>query len=221
MIIHNTKKQVLPTASMLIYGYAGVGKTTLASHLKNVLVINVEQGVLSLKEHEIPYVNALTYKEIRDVYSWLTGSEIKSYDYIFIDSLTEIAEIILAAKKAEVNDGRQAYMKLEEALTELVRLFKAINKTTIFIAKAERDKDENGRFINQPMIPGTKIALKIPYWFDTVVAYRVEEKDKEIKRFFQCQKTDTWDAKGRTGLEIYEKPELNELINKILGETND
>jgi hypothetical protein len=86
-------------------------------------------------------------------------------------------------------------------------------------AKVEKTQDEMGRVLYSPSMPGQKMGQALPYFFDEVLALRVE-KDAEGKshRALMCDSDGLWTAKDRSGkLDAWEEPDLGQIISKIGG----
>lgn len=205
---------------ILVYGASGAGKTTLIPTLPNPVILSAESGLLSLKGTDLPVIEIDSMEKLREAYEWLTKSdEGKSFDSIALDSISEIAEVVLADAKKAANDPRQAYGKLADEMGEIVRAFRDIpGKNVYFSAKMEKSSDEMGRVMYAPMMPGQKVGQGLPYFFDFVFALRVE-KDPESGEAFRALMTQSdglWTAKSR-GYELsaWEIPNLGEIIRKV------
>jgi septin family protein len=95
---------------LLVYGQAGTGKTTLITTLPSPVILSAEAGLLSIAHADIPFVAIDSMSTLQDAFSWLTSSdEAKQFESIALDSISEIAEVILTAEKAKAKDPRQAY----------------------------------------------------------------------------------------------------------------
>jgi hypothetical protein len=181
--------------------------------------LSAEGGLLSLPEG-IPYLEIQTVEDLYEAYEFITTGEGKDYTTVCIDSITEIAEVVLANEKDKVADARQAYMKLGDIMNKLIRSFRDLEKHTIIIAKAEKDKNEDGKILWNPMMPGAKLAQSLPYHFDEVLALRVEldEEGKKI-HMIQTHNDGLWNAKDRSNkLGEWEEPHIGKIIAKIQGE---
>ncbi|NCC97527.1 MAG: hypothetical protein EOM02_11940 [Synergistales bacterium] len=77
-----------------------------------------------------------------------------------------------------------------------------------------------GRVLYYPSMPGNKVGQQLPYFFDEVLALRVE-KDSEGKpqRALMCEPDGLWTAKDRSGrLDPWEAPDLGAIIKKMGGQ---
>ena len=103
---------------------------------------------------------------------------------------------------------------------DLIRSFRDLpGKHVYFSAKLEKSQDEMGRMLYAPSMPGNKLAQGLPFFFDLMMALRVE-KDAEgaTHRALMCDTDGLWGAKDRSGkLEPWEAPDLGEIIRKIQG----
>lgn len=206
---------------LLVYGMAGAGKTTLIKTLPDVVVLSAEGGLLSIQDANLPYIEIKTMDELKEAYEWMTGSaEAKQFKSIALDSISEIAEVVLNAEKKATKDPRQAYGAMQEQMTDIIRAFRDLpNRNVYMSAKCEKSQDETGRIMYAPSMPGNKVGQALPYFFDEVLALRVE-KDAEgvTQRALMCDSDGLWAAKDRSGkLSAWEMPDLGEIIRKIGG----
>ena len=204
---------------VLVYGQAGAGKTTLAATLPEPIVLSSEGGLLSLREANISYIEIDSMQTLRDVYEWLIKSdEAKQFQSVALDSISEIAEVLLSEEKKIAKDPRQAYGAMQEQISEIIRAFRDVQGMNVYMsAKLEKTQDEMGRILYAPSMPGNKTGQSLPYFFDEVLALRVE-KDAEgvTQRALMCDSDGLWLAKDRSGkLESWESPDLSEIIKKI------
>lgn len=203
---------------VLVYGLSGAGKTVLASTAPSPIILSAEAGLLSLADKDVPYIQIASMTDLDDAYAWLTESdESKQFETICLDSISEIAEVVLASEKAKTKDPRKAYGEMADQMTALIRAFRDIDgKHVYFSAKCEKDKDEDGRILYSPSMPGNKTGQALPYFFDEVLALRVEKGEEGSWRGLLCQPDGLWTAKDRSGiLEDWEEPDLGKLFAKM------
>ena len=215
----STKDVSVNGVKILVYGQSGSGKTTLIKTLPTPIIISAEAGLLSLAGSEIPYLQVTTMDELSEAYLYVV-EHLSEYETICLDSLSEIAEVVLSAEKKVAKDPRQAYGAMQDQVGDLIRAFRDLQGVNVyFSAKAEKAQDENNRILWTPMMPGNKLAQSIPYMFDEVLALRVEKNSEGVtERALQCDGDGIWSAKDRSGkLEQWEAPDLGAIINKIKG----
>lgn len=221
----------------LIYGRAGVGKTSLAPTAPMPVIISAEAGLLSLKKenierlhgvntagisYDMPVIVVKTIEDLIAAELWArTSVEAKQFETIFIDSLTEIAEVILANAKKTVKDPRQAYGELLDKALMVMKAFRDLQgKHVVTLAKEERVKDEStGITLSGPSMPGAKLGPASPYLFDEVFNLNMAKDPTSgvMYRYLRTQPDLKYDAKDRSGtLYEIESPHLGYIFNKIM-----
>lgn len=209
---------------VLVYGGAGVGKTTLCATVPNPVVISAEAGLLSLRGHELAVIEVGTLEDVHDAYRFLSSSEeAKHFEWVCMDSISEIAEVVLSRERKAAKDPRQAYGALYEHMGDLLRAFRDLPRSVYMSAKAERNKDEiSGAMLFSPSLPGQKLGQSIAYLFDEVFALRVEkDADGNPSRWLQTGADFQYTAKDRSGaLSLFEPPNLGAIATKIVQEVS-
>lgn len=230
MKVISTKSQSFNRLKILIYGAAGVGKTTLAASLKEkVLIISAEAGLLSLADRDIDTID-LTLddngkqidKENRtqrlvQVFEYLmTDAAKKKYQWIFLDSLTEISQNVIEALAIIYTDPKDTikmWGEYSKKMRSLIKTFRDIPYYNIvFTALDAVDKDENNRRHTHPDVQG-KVGKNLAGFFDEVFYMYI---DADEKRVIRTSPTDLLQAKDRSGkLEILEVANLQLIADKI------
>jgi len=207
---------------ILVHGPAGAGKTVLgATAGEPTLIISAEAGLLSIKDAP-SYIRATTVtclQDIYDVYNYLSEDHV--CEWVVLDSISEIAEVVLAYERSQTKDPRQAYGQLQDQMNALIRKFRDLPRYNVLMTcKQQRMSDDiAGTTMYMPAMPGAKLAQNIPYLFDEVFALRVE-RDEEGKayRVLQTNRDAQYEAKDRSGkLDLFEKPNLKHIKAKIHG----
>lgn len=206
---------------VLVYGAAGVGKTALIATLPAPIVLSAEGGLLSIQGADLPYIEVASIDDLREAYAWCKDSaEAKVYSSICLDSISEVAEVVLQRELKSNKDGRAAYGEMNSTMAEIIRSFRDLPGRHVYMsAKLEKSSDELGRMLYNPGMPGKTLTQGLPYFFDEVLALRVE-KDSEgaTQRALMTDGDGLWLAKDRSGkLEGWEVPDLGAIIAKIAG----
>lgn len=213
---------IMNGVKVLVYGSAGVGKTVLCATAPAPFIISAEGGELSLRGVAIPMAKITTVDDLKDVYDWCARSaEARQFQTICIDSLSEVAEVVLNNAKRQVKDPRQAYGELIEKMETTIRLFRDLPGRNVYMsAKMEPTKDELTGIVKYgPAMPGSKLGQKLPYFFDEVFRLGINKTPQgEPYRFLQTQPDMQYEAKDRSGaLGPVEPPHLTQIFTKILG----
>jgi len=204
---------------LLVYGAAGAGKTSLIRTLPNPIVFSAEGGLLSIQDADLPYIEVNSMDALKEAYEWVSSSaEAAVFQSVALDSISEVAEVVLAYELKRNKDGRAAYGELSAVMQELIRRFRDLPGKHVYMsAKLEKSQDEMGKMLYNPGMPGKSLTQGLPYFFDEVLALRVE-KDAEgvTQRALMCDSDGVWLAKDRSGkLESWEAPDLGAIIEKM------
>lgn len=204
----------------LVYGHAGAGKTSLIPTLPAPIVLSAEGGLLSIADAEVPFIEIGSMADLMEAYQWLTeGADAKGFQSVALDSISEIAEVVLAEELKRNKDSRAAYGELNTVMAGMIRAFRDLpGKHVYFTAKCEKAQDETGKMLYAPSMPGKTLTMQLPYFFDLVMALRVEkDAEGQTHRMLMTDSDGTWQAKNRAAgkLDMWEAPDLGAIINKI------
>lgn len=209
-----------PYVNALIYGVSGIGKTVLAATAPDVLIISAEDGLLSIAHKEVATTSIRSLEELTNTYDYLAN---ESHDFrsVNIDSISEVAQVLLVEFAAKERDKRKAYMKMADEILSLVRKFRALPMNLILNAKQARIVDEfSGKTSYGPKFPGRVLENEMAYQLDEVIAMRFHKFEGKEFRVLQTSPDIQYEAKDRSGkLEKFEKPDLAILFDKILRES--
>lgn len=219
VIINRTGGIAAKSVKMVVYGQSGAGKTTLVRSLPSPIILSAESGLLSIQSADLPYIEINSLQDIYEAYKWLTSSDdSKEYQSVALDSISEVAEVVLSAELKAHKDGRQAYGETNSKMADIIRAFRDLPGRHVYMtAKVEKMQDEMGKILYGPSMPGKTLTQQLPYFFDEVLALRVEKNTEgQVQRFLQAQPDGLWLAKDRSGrLGQWEPADLGEIINKI------
>lgn len=205
---------------ILVYGLAGMGKTTLCATAPSPIILSAESGLLALARYNLPYLEVKTLQDLRDYFNWANSSNEcrKNFQTICIDSISEIAEVVLGATKVKVKDGRMAYGEMIDQMNAIIKNYRDLAGYHVYMsAKQERIKDDiTGVVVNQPAMPGAKLGQNVPYLPDEVFKLDIEGFGAQSYRLLRTQPDLMNVAKDRSGvLNPIEEPHLGKIIDKI------
>lgn len=215
--ITTTKGIGTKTVKVLVYGASSMGKTSLLGGLKGkTLIISAEGGLLVLRDNNIDVVEVKNMDEFGEVYMALKSGELK-YDNVAIDSLSEIADMIVDELSEDDYYGNSSnafvlWKEYSNRITKIVRAFRALDMNVIFTA-LEDSLEENGAIVKTASIQGKKAQAKLMSLFDEF--YRLHA-DKDGNRFLTTDSSSTYQAKSRA--DIFDKEIPVEKGSNILGD---
>lgn len=154
----------------IIYGAPGTAKTPLMATCPNAVALIVEPGMLTMRgETHLQCWQATDVKGINEFFTWIFQSaEAKKFDTVCVDSVSQMAEMILTAELPFHKNKMQAYGELSIKVMGLLEgLFYMPQKHVYLIAK-QSFGDENGITVKRPYFPGKDLNIKVPHLYDEV-----------------------------------------------------
>lgn len=228
-----TSKQSLGHGvKFMVYGNAGSGKTALVPTLPKPLLISAENGLLSLTRkniermhgvntpgicYDIPVAKINSLEGINKVLSWLdVPSNRSQFSSIAVDSISEIAEVVLAQALKEISHGEAAYGEMARNMVKLCKALRDMEGMHVyFSAKLGFSKQTN---MFGPLFPGQVLPPDAPYWLDELFHLKiVKDAEGNDVRVLQTAVDSQYNAKDRSGaLDTRgEWPNLSNIIAKI------
>ncbi len=209
---------------VLVSGGAGAGKTRLCATTGDpdaTVIISAEGGLLSLRDHGITAIEVKTLADVSEAYKWICNAdEAKGIRWVCLDSISEIAEVVLSHEKSENKNAMRAYGQMNDQMVNLIRGFRDLPGRHVYMtAKEERVQLDDGSMVFSPSMPGKTLTQGIAYFFDEVFALRVHtDEEGNIQRWLQTSANGSYTAKDRSGaLDLFEPCDLSHIAKKILG----
>ncbi|WP_418764647.1 AAA family ATPase [Mailhella sp.] len=180
----------------LVVGPAGIGKTSLLRTIfgqqfnsktgqweqisepaGKVCTLSAESGLLCVRDliasGQVEGFEIGTFQDMREVHAALMSPEFRQrYQWIYIDSLTEISARCVEAVKLKYPSARDSFPmwgEYNDSMTALIKAFRDLTSyNVIFTCLETVDKDQNGFRFKGPMISGTSLKERLTSYFDEV-----------------------------------------------------
>lgn len=230
--ITTTKGAGVDRLKVLVHGPPGIGKTRLAAStgdLPGTLILSAEGGLLSLREHDIRQIEVGAGPEawgrIEGAIDAILNGQIPDVRWLVVDSISEIAEALLATEKGKTSDPRRAYGELGDKIPAIIRKLRDVPAHVVMIAKQSRYEAEGQPPLSGPSMPGKSLTGALAYLFDevfamTLVEVTADDGSTSVRRAFLTQRTLTHEAKDRSGaLKPMEPARLDKIAQKIASPT--
>lgn len=209
--------------NLLIYADSGVGKTVFCGSDEDVLFIAPEDnGTLSAKRFGSSAkkwkING--WQDIVEAYEWLWSQETIPFNWVILDSLTEMQSMCMRQildEAVEANPGRdpdvpqlQDWQPYFTRFERLVKGFNSLPVNVIYTALQQDEENEDGEKVVLPMLQGkgTQFAKKTASWMTSFGHMSVRRKKSGVDddgnatyeeyRVIQWKASKTIMAKDRT-----------------------
>lgn len=217
----------------VIFGGPGSGKTPLTATAPRPVLLVTEPGMLSMRNSNVPAWEAYQPNLVTEFFNWfMKSNEAKNFDTLCIDSISNIAELILAEELGKVKHGMKAYGNMSERVMKIANdLYYMPQKHIVMIAK--QALVENGRqtvlqggevnyepiMQKRPFFPGKDLNVKVPHLFDNVMHLgeaQVPGQPKPVRALRTKEIPEVF-ARDRLGnLGELEPPDLTALFVKAM-----
>ena len=123
---------------VLVYGQAGMGKTTLALSAPNPLLLDFDNGI-----HRVNYGHQ---KDTVQIHSWnealdVLKEDLSAYDTIVVDTIGKMMDYIITFVCPVGNPRIQDWGKINQEFANFTRSAYALNKNVIFVAHRDLRKE--------------------------------------------------------------------------------
>jgi hypothetical protein len=230
----------------LVIGKYGMGKTSLLRTMlgqdyidgawkqiekvaegKKVCVLSAESGLLAVRDLVkaglVEGYEIANLSEFKEAYQMLavTPAMKERYEWIFIDSLTEISARCDEDMREKYPDKAKTFARWDDYNATMQLTVKGFRDLTdysvVFTCLETIDKDENNRRYPAPDVVGRGLKEKLPSFFDEVFYMQLEAGADGEHRVLYTHPVQEFPAKDRSGkLDIVERPNLLSIKRKIL-----
>lgn len=230
MAIKKITPQTTDRITCLVIGASGRGKTSLLKTIpeeENALVISAESGLLCVRDlvtsGRVTGFEIDHFLDVEEVYGRaLNEKYLDHYKWIFIDSLTEVADLCVENCKeiyTNPSDTLKMWGEYSARMKEMIKAFRDMpHYNVVFTCLESVDTDEMGARFVGPKMQGKAFKETLVSLFDEVFYLNMKKDEAgEDVREFVTQPIDKLPAKDRSGkLETFEAPDLSVVYNKIM-----
>ena len=171
--------------NILLYGPAGIGKTTALAGCPSPILISAEGGLLSLRGQGVSYIEVRNLGDLREVCRWLDKSkEAEDYETVCMDSLSEICDLVFHECRRDKLIGSEPsklYPAVRGKVLPTLSMFRAFPKHFVATAheftKVLKGHDAD---ILMPGVVGSRLADDLPYVFDLVLHYTIRDGNRVV-----------------------------------------
>lgn len=203
----------------IAYGDPGSGKTPVASTCPNPVMLACEPGLRSMATSNVPTWEGYTAQRVDEFFRWFfTSTEVKKFDTLVVDSISQMAEIYLQESIKTKKHGLQAYGEMAKNVMDHLRpLYFTQHKNTYLIAKQQLIED-NGVKLRRPYFPGNQLNVDIPHMYDAILHLGLHNVPSVGKvKAFRCHESMEILARDRSGaLTEFEQPNMADIFKKCM-----
>lgn len=140
LIKKSTELTIPTTVKMMVYGQAGMGKSTLALSAPVPLLLDFDNGVKRINLAHLDGVDTVQVETWQDVKQVLQ-EDLRSYRTIVVDTIGKMMDFIIGYKCG----GRQPSIKdwsgINAEFTWFTRTLSSLNKNVVFVAHRDTRKE--------------------------------------------------------------------------------
>ena len=201
----------------VLYGAPGTGKTPLLQTLPNPVICVTEPGMLSMRNvQNVACWEASNIDLLDQFFDWLFRSpEAKQFQTVAIDSVSQMAEMVLNAYLPKHKHAMQAYGEMSKKVLEYINgLYYLKGLNVCLIAKEDFSNNER-----RPYFPGKDLNVKIPHLYDEILHIGEENVTGSVQPQIKIRTKQVFGviARDRSGrLQELEEPHLGNIFAKCM-----
>lgn len=210
--------------NILLYGRAGIGKTVLCGGIEDVLIINVENGLLSLSGKDVPYVEASSLGDLVRIGQFLRSEEGSNYKAVCLDSFSAICNLVFEDVRVKLrNDPRVVYPAVRDRVLPILSAFMSLDQHfVVTMHETVRCETSIEDRMYVPLAVGNKLTDDLPYLFDIVLHYNRSGRDRVlVSEGIGCIAKDKSGRLPSTIKVSGNGKELDNIISTVIGFSED
>lgn len=218
MITIRKRNEISVNSSIwLIYGYPGVGKTSLALSAKNPVLLDTDRGA-HRADGDGDVILIDNYAEMSHPPTFI--QQVKDYDTIVIDTADGLLDYMMNWVQAEnprIKNKLQLYGLLREEFKKLAAAFKVSGKSLIFIAHAKETLEGETKIV-RPQITGGSYDI-ITRESDFIGLMSIKD-GKRVLSFTPDENYISKDSAGLKNVVIDTPPNLQDIMQGAVEKIN-
>lgn len=140
-LIRKSNELVIPTTvKMMIYGQAGMGKSTVALSAPKPLLLDFDNGVKRMNMSHldgIDTVQVITWSDVQQVLQ----EDLSSYQTIVVDTIGKMMDFIITYKCGNRQPSIRDWSGINAEFSWMTRTLSSLNKHIIFVAHRDTRKE--------------------------------------------------------------------------------
>lgn len=132
--------EIPSTVKMMIYGQAGMGKSTLALSAPKPLLLDFDNGVKRINMSHLEGVDIVQITKWQDVQQVLQEN-LSAYETIVIDTVGKMMDFIISFKCGTRQPSIRDWGGINQEFTWLTRTVSSLNKNVVFVAHRDTRKE--------------------------------------------------------------------------------
>ena len=140
-LIKKSNELVLPsTVKMMIYGQAGMGKTTVALSAPKPLLLDFDNGVKRVNMAHLEGIDIVQVSSWQDVQQVLQEN-LSAYQTIVVDTIGKMMDFIITYKCGTRQPQIRDWGGINAEFSWMTRTLSSLNKNVVFVAHRDTRKD--------------------------------------------------------------------------------
>lgn len=140
-LIRKSNELVIPTTvKMMIYGQAGMGKSTVALSAPNPLLLDFDNGVKRMNMAHLENIDTVQVASWSDVQQVLQ-EDLSAYQTIVVDTIGKMMDFIITYKCGARQPSIRDWSGINAEFSWMTRTLSSLNKHIIFVAHRDSRKE--------------------------------------------------------------------------------
>lgn len=132
--------EIPTTVKMMIYGQAGMGKSTLALSAPKPLLLDFDNGVKRVNMSHMDGIDTVQVKSWTDLQQVLQ-EDLSAYQTIVVDTIGKMMDFIITYKCGTRQPGIRDWGGINAEFSWLTRTISSLNKNAVFVAHRDTRKE--------------------------------------------------------------------------------